>query len=416
MINKMKKGIVLMAMAMIGQGVMADNLWVAKSQKAYGWTGSDWALNEVYTQSYTRDGLISIQTVADMEGGVSRQAFRYNSNGKMISRVTSVAPSLSGPFKETQKLTRTYDHILTGFVTLNDQQVLVGSTWQPSNCYTQTITRNDAGDVLRMERAVFFQGIYDPTHHLDVIYNEYGGATGITTEDLDYDYSKQDYYWKPGPSYKDIVWDRFDGQVVSLDDLFSGANRIKSAIATIGGEEYRISAEYFEDGRWISHRLQFDPDVDLDLEEVTEYTPIDDNGSCKIVSTMGYVEDGAMIGAEQHIYNFLYDANGLILLEEELYDNGESVEVVARTVGEVEYDSENGYPTCWTVAVLAQDLGEMVNAFRAEYEDYVNLGTSAIDEVEIRGGAARFYDFHGIPVVTPQKGRILIYNNKKIRI
>lgn len=411
----MKKVIIMLGLVLAGQAAMADNLWVAKTQKGFGWTGSAWELNEVYTQSYTREGLVSLQTVTDIEGGVSRQSFRYNSNGKMIYRLTSVANSTSGPFRETQKLTRTYDHILTGFITENDQRVMIGSTWQPSNCYQQQITRNDAGDVVGMVRAVYFQGVYDPTHHFSIIYNESGEATELSTEDLDYNYSKQEYYWKPGPGYKEIIWDRFDGQLVGLDNLFEGANRIKSAVATIGGEEYRVSAEYFDDGRWIAHSVQFDPDVDLDLDEITEFTPLDDNGSCRIVSTMGYVEDGVMIGAEQHIYNYQYDANGLILLEEELYDNGESVEVVSRTVGEVEYDSEHGYPVRWTLQSFDDETGEMVNAFRAEYEDYVNLGESSIEEVEA-DGAGRFYDFRGLPVSAPRKGQLLIHNNKKIRI
>lgn len=412
-----KTGIILIGLALLGQVAVAEDLWVAKTQKGFGWTGNEWELGEVYTQSYTRDGQISLQTVVDMEGGVSRQSFRYNSNGKVIYRLTSVANSTSGPFKDTQKLTRTYDHILTGFITDNDQKVLIGTSWQPSNCYKQQITRNDAGDVTGMVRAVYFQGIYDPTHHFSIIYNESGDATEITTEDLDYNYNKQEYYWKPGPGYKDIVWDRFDGQLVSLDNLFDGANRIKSAVATVGGEEYRVSAEYFDDGSWIAHRLQFDPDVDLDLDEITEFTPYDSNGSCSIVSTMGYIEDGQMIGAEKHIYNFRYDANGLILLEEELYDNGETVEIISRSEGEVEYDDDYGYPIRWTLMVYDDEAGEMVNAFRAEYDDYVNLGTSAIEEVEeAGGGVGRFYDFRGIPVSELPKGQILIHNNKKIRI
>lgn len=416
--KEMKKALIFTVLALTGASAMAESLWVAKTQRAFGWNGNDWELSEVYTQSYTREGLISVQTVVDMEGGASRQAFRYNSNGKMNYRLTSVANSAAGPFKDSQKLTRTYDHILTGFITDNDQKVLIGSSWQPSNCYQQTITRNDDGDVIQMVRAVWFQGIYDPTHKLHIIYNESGQATDIITEDLDYDYLKQEYYWKPGPSYKNIVWESFDGQVVSLDNLYEGANRIKSAIATIGGEEYRISAEYFDDGSWVAHRTQFDSDVDLDLDEITEYTPLDSNGSCQIVTTMGYVEDEVLIGAERHIYNFKYDPNGLILLEEELYDNGEAEELISRTTGEVEYHPDFGYPQMWTLRVYDETTGEMTPAFRAEYEDYINLGETALETLESlqEAGSARYYDFRGIPVSAPRKGQILIRNNKKIRI
>lgn len=381
--------------------------WCARTQKSYGWNGSAWVLDETYRNTYNRDGLIISQTVADSDGSATRITNRYNSNGKLISRLTEGASHASGPFTKTQQLVREYDERVTSFITLNDQQVFINGDWRPSNTYSQTLTRNEDGNVTQMERAVLFNGIFDPTYHIFVVYDEDGKAVEITTEDLAYDGLKREYYWKPGNSYKDIVWHSFDGQIVSAENLYEGSNRIASANAIIGGEEYRISAEYFDDGSWISCASQFDPDVDMDLEERLEYTPLDEYGSCKIVNTMSYVEDDNSIGAECVISTYKYDSNGLILLEESVYDDGENLEIIEKLEGAVVYDTEQGYPLTWTLQEYDVESGDMVNSFKAEFSDYVRLSQSAINEIAADSECG-YFNLLGTPVCNPQKGQILI--------
>lgn len=385
--------------------------WCARTQRAFGWNGSQWVLDETYSFGYNSKGQVMTQSVTDSDGSITRQQNTWNANGMLASRITSFARKSGASFSQTQRLTREYDERLTSFITLNDQKINQGGSWYPSNSYTQTITRNDDGNITLMERAVWFQGIYDPIFRLHVAYGEDGKATEISTEDLQYDGLKQEYWWKVGTTYKDIKWERTDGQIVSVEDLYSGENRIASATAIIGGQEYKIRAEYSEDGSWHAYSSQFDPDVDLDLVEEMEFIPLDDNGSSRLINTISYVEDDNSIGAERRIMTYMYDDNGLILLEETLYDNGDATEIVQKTEGTVVYDETHGYPLSWTIQEYEPETGEMVNAFFAQFDDYVDLN-SALTEVSAEGSAG-YFNLLGQPVANPQKGQILLRHTAK---
>lgn len=383
--------------------------WQAMTQKAYGWNGAAWQLDEIYRCAYNSAGQIMTKTITDADGSVNRETYRWDINGMLISRLNEYARSASAPFQQTQRLTRTYDERITSFITFNDQLIKQGTEWIPSNNYKQTVTRNEDGNVIQMERAIYYGGIYDPTYHINIEYGADGKATAISTEDLQYDYDTKSFFWKPGTSYKEIVWESTDGQIVSIDNLFDGANRLKSAIVTINGEDCHISAEYAGDGSWTSRRTFFDEDMDMDLEEKIEYTPTDAYGSSQVIITMGYVEDGKTYSTEQYTYTYKYSPDGLLLLEEEVFSNDEGTETVSRIEGTIEYDSEHGYPLTWTLSEYDPEAGKQINTLRAEYSDYIQTGTdSSITYIETGGKAPQLFDLNGRRVTTPSAGKILI--------
>lgn len=382
--------------------------WSAKTQKAYGWNGSEWEMEELYNNTYTADGHIAVQTVTDIDGSVTRQTNRWNENGMLATRRTEFAQSASMPFQETQRLSRTYDDRLTSFITFNDQLVFQNKEWVPSNNYTQSITRDANGNITLMERAVYFQGIYDPIHRIHVSYDEKGIASSITTEDLGYNYATNEYYWKPGDSYTDIVWEATDGQIVSTENLFDGANRIKSATAIISGQENKITASYKEDGRWTANISAIEDDTQIEIQTTTEFIPLDENGSCQITVTTSFISGETTLGFEKYIDEYRYDENGLILLEESIASDGETTEIIGRLSGTVEYDPEFGYPLSWTISEFDPDTEQMVNSFRAEYSDYINLSESSIDNIDADQQRATYFDLTGRRIDNPVKGSILI--------
>lgn len=412
----MYKYLTTFSIALIGLfSNVASAKWVATTQKAYGWNGSTWQLDEIYKNTYNQSGQKMVQTVTDADGSVNRETYTWDLNGMLKTRQKEYARSASSPFQKTQRLTRTYDDRLTSFITFNDQLIFQNNEWVPSNSYKQTITRNAEGNITSMERAVYFLGIYDPTFHINIEYGDDGKATAITTEDLAYDYASQSYYWKPGTSYKDIQWDATDGQIVSIDNLFDGPNRIKSATATIGGQECHITAEYADDGSWTSWRTLFDEDMDMDLEEKIEYTPTDEFGSSIVVITMGYLNDGIPYNTEQYTYTYQYSPEELLLLEESVFTNDEGTEVLSRIEGTIEYDAEFGYPLSWTVTEFDAESGSQTNSLRAEYSDYVKVDTdSSIESIETGlTDDPTLCDLQGHTVLAPQKGKILIRRSTK---
>ncbi len=178
--------------------------WCAGTQKTFGWDGEGWSLEQTYISEYDSKGQVTVENVTDIEGYVTRTTNTWNDNGMLASSFTQVAESEGEEFTESSKLTREYDDRVTDFITVNEQYTWSGDGWLPSNYYTQTITRNEAGNVTLMERAVYFDGILDPVYRLNVTYGEDGKASQIQSSDLTYDYSTGQYSWEkefPYPRY-----------------------------------------------------------------------------------------------------------------------------------------------------------------------------------------------------------------------
>lgn len=382
----------------------AAALWCATTQKAYGWDGEDWSLEETYAIQYDNQGRKTQQDVTDVEGYVNREVYTWNAEGMLATRLSTVAESADGEFENNSKLARSYDSRVPSFITANEQYTWNGSAWAESNYYTQTVTRNADGNVTGMERAVYFQGVIDPTYRLTVTYGADGKAATIHESDLTYDYSTGEYGWSQGSLISDIVWENTDGQILSTEELFTGANRIKSATITDLEFEmdYHYTAEYNADGSYTVTMTIHDDEYDEDMQSEIIYTPTDANGSYTTETTTTYIDADGPYYSESMQETYRYDAYGLILLEEVLYEG----EVEGRIEGTVEYDSENGYPLCWTLQEFDYDTEEMVNTFRAEYGDYINAGVA--DVVVDAEAPVQYFNLQGIRINEPVAGQVVI--------
>ena len=385
------------------------NLWRAATQKSYGWNGEEWELDETYSFQYDGAGLPIVEEVVDYEGYVNRQTMTYNDNGMLATRLTEVAEESGAPFTETERLAREYDSRLISFITFNDQTVLSGNNWIPSNCYKQIITRDEAGNVTLMERAVYYQGEFDPTYRLFVEYGEDGTAISISEQNLTMDYDTEELVWEDGDTFTNIIWDSTDGQIVSMENLFSGANRVKSCTLVSEGMEAEIVAEYSEDGGYEAHLTAYNPEEDEDIDSWVVFTPLDENGSSKTRTVTNYIYDGFPYFTDEIIETYVYDENGLILLEEVKSGDGYNTWIEGRIEGEVEYDATYGYPLVWTLSEYDPDEFELYPVFRAEYSDYVGL--TGVDNIAVGEGsdeAPVYYDLQGRRIAAPSQGGIYI--------
>lgn len=384
----------------------AAQLWCATTQKAYGWNGEEWELDETYDIQYDGNGQPVVRDITDFSGFITRETMTYNDNGMLSTRLTEEAESADDPFVESGKLSREYDTRVVNFITVNDQQMKYGDSWQPSNAYTQTVTRNEDGNVVLMERAVWFQGVYDPTYRLMIEYGEDGKASRIEESNLVYDYDTDDFVWQSGQVITDIVWDRTDGQILSIDDICFGSNRISSFT---GIDEYGMegsaTVEYFEDGGYEAHLVAYDPIEDEDIDAWNVYTPLDENGSCKLENIVNYIYDGYPYFTDVTIETNVYDEYGLILLEEVKCGDGLMTWIEGRIEGEVEYDVNYGYPLTWMLSEYDPEEYELYPVFMAEYSDYIGL--TGIDSVKDNGRSSEeavYYDMHGHKVSNPASG------------
>lgn len=378
----------------------------ASKVQTFGWSNDSWVKDDLYEYTFDGAGNVTVELAQDAEGDFARTVREYNENGKVTFEETKVSAD-GVNYSNHRKSEIEYDPILTDVITRKDQWAWINGDWRPGDCYKRNIVRDDKGNITSVEIAVLFNGDYDPTQRLIVTYGADGKATEISESILNYDYSKGEYYWEQGSKYTDIVWDRTDGQIFDIEDIFIGENRIKSGIYEESDEvQMEVSVEYSDDNDGYVVTMLVEEEGIM-MTATTEYTPLENDGY--IVEMKAEMLGFTLINIKEEIR---FDEWGLMTLQEksmDAYGNGSEYAIVT---GTVEYDAE-GKPSVYTVTEEYSDMEDdrvyTDHIIRAEYSDYVDV-TSAVKDLKADEDAqVRYYNLQGMPVEHPEKGEILIY-------
>lgn len=385
----------------------AATKWCSTTEKVYSWDNGRWTLEDTYKIQYNDQALPAVQTCTEADGYISRTTYAYDANGMKTSEVTEVSEDEGASFRNSSKLERTYDSRITNFITLNKPYIWMNDAWQTSgNNYTQTLTRNADGNVTLMERAIFFNGEYDPTTRLAMTYGPDGKATTIAESNLNYDYGTGQYYWEDDQTYTDIVWDRTNGQITSNEDLMGGANRVSSARIIDGEDEMNVTVTYNENGGYSG--TMTGTDGDDTFTSIITYTVLDNNGSFKAVTDTHYYTDGELYAYESYTETYKYDAYGLIIQESVEFSDGTYSEFESIVEGTIEYDPVHGYPLTCTVQNYDTETGQMVNDIRMEFSDYVEAAGIGDITADSADTPAEYFNLQGIRVANPTPGQVYI--------
>lgn len=267
------------------RSTQANPIWCPTHEVINAWVG-EWYPIEERELSYNSCGLVINEIdINNEEGTYSKISTEYNDEGLMISKMETYSEN-GTDYLNNRKTIREYDSRVSDFITLNNEWLWIDEDWLlAGNNYTHTITRDEAtGNITKVERAVYFNGIFDPTMRLTIEYTD-GKASKITQTDLTYDYDTEEYTWMTSIVYSDIVWERTDGQIVSLDNVTSGNNRISSCHVQgfEYGDDYTATTVYNENGN-ISFTLlgTIDGYENTRVEGSTELLA---NGGTKVIET-----------------------------------------------------------------------------------------------------------------------------------
>lgn len=377
--------------------------------KTFGWDGRDWMPDDTYTYAYDPEGHVTVENAEDVEGFLSRTVNEYDSNGMLKFKMTTVSED-GVVFENYSKSEFEYDPILTKVITERGEWLWMEGEWQQvANNYKRIITRDDQGNITSCVIAVLFQGIYDPTMRLEVTYGPDGKAVEISEKSLSFNYDTYEYYWEQGTVISDIVWERTDGQIYDIEDIFMGNNRIGSAhYLDPDGLDMNVTVEYADDSEAYTATMSMTMDG-MSVTATSEYIPLENDG---------YIGTGTTYFMGEEMYSsreeYRYDDWGLMTLSMES-ETEEGFTYGKRTIGEVEYDTE-GKPTVYTISETFFDTEleeeETEYVIRAEYSDYIDV-TAGVSSVGIHEAHERWYDLNGMPVAAPEKGRIVVKEGKK---
>ena len=384
-----------------------NNNMKAQTMKTFGWWRDNWMPEDTYSYTYDTAGNIIVELVKDEAGYYSRTVSEYNDNGMVTFKETKTS-SDGVNYENNMKTELEYDHILTDVITKRTEWIWLDDEWQlKGNNYKRVFNRNDKGDVESVVIEVLYEGEYDPTQRLLITYGENGEAVEMAEEILDY--NGKEFFWEEGAKVTDIVWERTDGQLYNIEEIFSGNNRVKSCHMIDGdGIEMDMNVEYAQDSDDYTASISMVMDG-MTVTGVLEYTELE-NGGGRMHMELGFMGMVVMSITEE-IQN---DAWGLTTLQK-VEESGYGETYAEGMRGEVEYDAE-GRPATYTISEFYtdEDTGEVVSEYviRAEYSDYVDV-TTAVESVAAEDVVTgRYYNLQGMPVSAPEKGQIVVKDGR----
>lgn len=372
----------------------AEPVWKAQKQTVYE-PSENGGNNLVFSLEdhivYNSEGLPLETTTVDADGVKQRTLTTY-ANGRSIRVYTE---QLAGEeWKPVKLLERTYDE-RTGVITSNVETNYFDGKAAPGNCYKRTIRRDQDGNVREVTVAVLFQGRYDPIQKISVKPNS------IELSELMYATSS----WTTTMAYTDIVWDRTDGQIVTIDDLFTGSNRIASAhFVNPNGNlpyyDYDINVIYGEGEDFDCVRTGLYQGLEDAIVRMVYRENVDIDGTESYVMTTSYDIVDSAEPAEWYRDELRVDKWGLeTLYQTSNWLEGGEPEIDVERLTDVTYDSTYGYPL---QAVTTENGKPFMRVDFADYVDCSRLGS--LRNISAQQKHKKFFNLKGQPVSESFKG------------
>ncbi len=393
-----------------------DAKWLASTQEISIFIDDEWLPVERFDITYNAQGAAETELDYDLEEGtISRLTYTYDENGFITRRLSEFSDDEGETFENSELLDRTYDSRIPSLIVANDQQLWVDGEWQKlGNNYKRIITRDDAGNITKMEIATLYEGEYDVSQYIEISYDADGKASTISEHVLDYDYANDSFYWKDGDTYSDIEWENTDGQIYQIDNLFRGDNRIKSATLTDSeGTEYSVSASYTQGSDSYIATIKTDDGEGFAMTAIQDFASTDAFGSYRYTTDVTYDEEGELYNEKMTETN-TNDAWGNNLLYEVVYDIDGEEFIEERNVGTVEFDATYGYPTLYTLEVYDYETDEMGYYLRIAYSNYHDLAGVSATPAYDPAAPVEYYNLQGFKVANPESGIFICRQGNKV--
>lgn len=383
-------------------------------------SGSIWSIDcsNVYTYDHFGQPIENLEIYVD--GTYQRISQEFDAAGRYTSKTTE--RQIGSEWVKIEETTRKFDDITGAEIEHRSYSYQNGEA-TPGNCFNRVITRDELGRITLVEIQVLYRGFYDPTQRIYITYGDDGKPSELRATQLN-----NLGRWEEAGKYTDIVWENTNCQITTLDALFQGDNRIKSAHfyqrnGTKEYYDYDVTATY-TDGNTTDFindcRGMYQGYANSGCQ--INFRQTDQNGSIN-VKTRYYSLDAAGEIDFWELYDETtkYDAYGNDVLIETIYSMSEAPskkDVEQRVAATVDYDPTHGYPLSMIVSEYDPETKTTFQFLKIEYSDYIDANT--IEESKIgniaapANGQTEWYDLSGRKVARPRHGIYLKREGSKV--
>lgn len=190
----------------------------------------EWVDGGTYTYTYNPDGTIASEA-EEYEGEISRIKYEYDKYGNTTLKAEDTSDDEGATWTPSGKTVKEFnDPIVHTFATANDIYRYYNDEWVIGSSNHFKVTRNADNNVTDYEIQVYFQGIYDPTSRVKLMYED-GASAPFEWYLSELEYTGTQLEWVDQLSFLNIEWNDCNGQFLTnnFTELFVGDNRVKSA-------------------------------------------------------------------------------------------------------------------------------------------------------------------------------------------
>ncbi len=383
----------------------ASAIWRPVSEELYIFE-DEWFM--IGVSSYTYDNRGNVLTKTNDEFGEQTVfSYTYNDDNMVLEQLETQGEE-GGPFVNVSKRTYVYDPIIKDYFIERMGYDWSNSSWvQNYYCEINDITRNSAGNITEIIKKLPYMNKMSPAYRSLWHYN---AATGQADE---YAYYSNESLLAPmwelydGVTYKNIVWDRTNGQMTKdFTELFEGPNRVSRAEVYYDDElDGHIIASYSGEDDYEVKNTFVNPD---EVAERLIRETIDENGSFRITLHL-YIDENDELTEEPSMtqtQTILFDNHGNIIEDRlEYFEEGELIEAEIERYDYL-YDA-NGNPTELTVSYYDEGEDAFIPEFRTVYGEYIDVtsGDAGIEDiVSDNNSAVEVYNLGGLKVADTADG------------
>lgn len=359
--------------------------WKPSYEKLYLYEDGEWIYIGETKFEYDSKGNVAKETL-DEDGWSSENLYTWNEYGQKVLVETFDEGEASS------KTTYEYDPVVHDFITLRMGYDFDGSKWVENYmCESNIVTRNADGNITEIVKSLPYSSEkLVPAYR--AVWGYDGGAESPAQFDYYANYSGDDpASWDlyDGCSYRNIVWESFDGQPTESDitEYVEGPNRIKSCVVYYDDElDGYYFAEFSGEKDYTIRETYSDPTVTA-ISRV--YVTTDENGSYTFEESEFFDDNGDP--TEEAYYTFKMvstcDEHGNEVSVEAYESIDGFSELVEGYKSNYTYDAD-GNVTMVETSYYDWDEDEYLPDMKYEYGDYVN--TSGVAGMAVSAKALRF--------------------------
>lgn len=348
------------------RGVDTEGMWRPGKVTMYDATGEpgEWLKTSEFTYTYNSRGNIekeileNIDPDSDTPQWVVTSREYGDTDGYTLETVQS--GDVLDRLENSSRIERAYDPRIPSLVVENIRYAWADGDWSvmAGVSYKREVKRNADGNVIQVIYKSLYKGEYEGVQRVDVAYGNDGKAVTITEFQLQYDEDDNEY-WQEGYSLRDCDWEETDGQIFSVEYVFEGNNRIRSAKQYHKGNLVGSMEVTYAEG---TEDFELTLKTDDGIVMTQKWTDLPYGG---FENELSYTEEGAENDPDAYVERYVereeYDILGNMTHASNVAYFGDEIEVMEWSQGESELNSD-GIPVSLTMRSFIQEWDD--------YEDY----------------------------------------------